>query len=326
MKKAKNYFNYLALFALQLAAAGCSLHSSFTGNAMNLADNDGGGNGSTGGNPSGNPTPGPSGTATPSPTPTPTCGIINVSRPLRILIMVDDSGSTNTNGTPGSQGYYVGTDPDDFYRTKTVNTFLTNYGSKTNLTYSFGYFDKSSYIYNFASGSFNLNPAMSGNATNQVFGASTDESTALTAFDNLAKDYGGTSYHPPISALQQVITNDMATSTGAGYVVVFMSDGMNYDGGSSYNASITAAQNQAATQGWVTSLIQAATPAGQATSSATFNTVYFGPPASTAQTNADAIANLKGMATAGGGVFVDTNTTTQLSIDNLLTIPVTSCN
>src|SRR5271167_3498882 len=46
---------------------------------------------------------------------------------VRILFMVDNSGSTST------------TDPNHDYRAQTISTFLSQFGSKTNFSYSFGY-------------------------------------------------------------------------------------------------------------------------------------------------------------------------------------------
>lgn len=215
----------------------------------------------------------------------PLCTVQNVTGQVRIMIMLDNSGSTAT------------TDPNDKVRVDTVNTFLATYGSKTNLTYSLGYFSQTASIYDMKSGRVDNNGT--------AFGTAAQEAVALSNFETVAAQ-NATWYQSAFSALQSTIEADIAAGNNETYVVIFMSDGMNNDNG---NPSTT---------GMVKSLLAAA-PGSAGKSLATVSTVFFGSP------DPSAMANLQGMATAGLGNFIDTNVTTTFSLDGLISLPSEAC-
>jgi hypothetical protein len=242
---------------------------------------------STDGTGSGGTTPGGGGT-------TGTCTIQNVTQNLRILFMVDDSDSTNT------------TDPSNSKRVTTIQNFLNTYASKTNLTYSYNFFGTNPSTYSTSSHAF-------GNTTSaNIFGTVADmagsSNSALNEFLTIGS-VGNTNYSAAFTRMQSIIQGDMLNNANENYVVVFMSDGQPTDQGSSANSQISGITS-------ITSSLMGLAASGRITVS----TVYFGAPDSQAQNN------LSTMATLGSGQFVNTNVTTNFSIDNLITVPVQACN
>jgi Mg-chelatase subunit ChlD len=219
------------------------------------------------------------------------CVVQNVSQNLRILFMVDDSGSTAT------------TDPNNANRVTTIDTFLNTYASKSNLTYSYNYFGTNAASFNMASDTF------VSSVPSSVFGTADDARAALTAFKNLKGTAGNTNYSSAFSRIQSIIQNDLASNSNESYVVIFMSDGQPTDQGSS-------AVNQINGITSLSSSLMGLAASGRIT----LSTVYFGP------SDAQAQNNLQTMAALGGGQFINTNVTTQYSIDNLINVPVQACN
>jgi hypothetical protein len=219
-----------------------------------------------------------------------TCTIQNVTQNLRILFMVDDSGSTAT------------TDPNYTNRVATIQNFLTKYANQTNLTYSYNYFGTNVATYNVVSDSF-------GNITSSgVFGTASNAESALNAFQ-LIGTVGNTNYSAAFTRLEAIIGGDIAANTNENYVVIFMSDGQPTDQGSSASDQIAGITN-------ISNALMSYAPSGRIT----LSTVYFGAPDNQAETN------LETMASIGGGQFINTNLTTQYSIDNLISVPVKACN
>jgi hypothetical protein len=164
--------------------------------------------------------------------------------------MIDDSGST------------IGTDPSNSYRINTIQTFLNQYGSKPNFTYSYNVF---------ADGVISYDPAVEKfvmpDKIQQRFGTADDLKNALSAFQTLTDCYhsqtnrppygydgssnlnfigypvasypsscndvlspgGGTSYGSAFAALQALIAADASSNPSQNYVVIFMSDGVPTD-------------------------------------------------------------------------------------------------
>lgn len=228
-------------------------------------------------------------------TPTiPTCTVGSVNKGLRILFMIDDSGSTLT------------TDPNMENRVDVIQAFLNKYASKTNLTYSYNYFGTNAATYNIVTDKF-------GNTTTSanVFGTAADATDALNVFKALPGDAGNTYYSAAFTRIESIIQGDLAVHNDQNYVVIFMSDGQPTDPGLGSSAT---AQINLITQ--VSADVMGLAASGRITVS----TVYFGP------TNAQAQNNLFTMATLGKGQFIDTNLTTQYSVDNLISVPITACN
>ncbi len=219
----------------------------------------------------------------------PGCTAGSTLRPLRILVMVDNSGSTDS------------TDPSQTYRVQTLRTFLAAYGSHANLSYGFGYFDDSGYLYDVGSAAFREHDA------NVPFGSATQIGAALDTYHASIPPSGNTAYGEAFSALSAAVTRDEAGGSAQDYAVVFMSDGQPTDIDSDVTNRLTAL---------VTNLRQTAAANGK--SHLTVSTVYFG-----SGSDATSIRNLRTMAEQGGGQFVDTNHLDQggLAIDDLVTIP-----
>ncbi len=207
---------------------------------------------------------------------------------------MDNSGSTST------------TDPNHYYRVQTVQNFLSNYGTHTNLTYSFGYFSgTSAKEYDRGSSTFVTTPT-------QLFGDATALTSALNLYKNLAPS-GNTPYAAAYGSMQSMIQRDEAAGTKQDYAVVFMSDGQPTD---------------ISTIGQMLPLVDNLRTAAQAngTSKLTVSSVYFGPEngltGSAATSAANAILMLQSMASEGQGQFVDTNQlNSELQINDVITVP-----
>jgi len=216
----------------------------------------------------------------------PLCNVGTSKKNLRIMFMVDDSGSTNT------------TDPSKKYRVQTLQQFIRDYGGNSNLSYTFGYF----------SGTTAMEYDMSSNKfTNDVSADPTGDSSelakALQSYEALSSG-GNTPYKAAFTSLTDTVKADENAGNKQDYVVVFMSDGQPTD--------ISGAANL---NGLVTSLKTAASANG---SDLLLSTVYFGP-----ETDSASIANLTGMAKTGSGQFVDTNKLAAggLVINDIISIP-----
>lgn len=231
------------------------------------------------------PSPLPSG---PVPSPTPSCSVGSTQKKLRIFVMVDNSGSTEE------------TDPNQDYRVETMNRFLAQYGLRTNLTYGFGYFADSAYVYDTNEARFRTSSA------NAPFGNARQTENALSIYHRSIPPEGGTGYGAAFDAIRGAIAKDQASGVAQDYVVIFMSDGQPTDLYGDIPAQI---------RSQVDSLKRTAQAGGR---SLTVSSVYFGP-----RSDSTSIRNLKTMATQGAGQFVDTNSLGSggLVIDDLITIP-----
>jgi len=219
----------------------------------------------------------------------PGCSAGTTAKNLRILVMVDNSGST------------AGTDPSQYYRVQTLRSFLTTYGSHPNLQYSFGYFADNAYLYD-----MNLGHFARGSVANPL-GNATEVSSALDTYHANIPPSGGTGYTAAFGALSSAITRDEGLGSADDYAVVFMSDGQPTDIAGDVISGI---------HSLVTNLNTVAIANGH--SHVAVSAVYFG-----SANDATSIANLRAMATQGGGQFVDTNhlDAGRLSIEDVVTIP-----
>jgi len=217
------------------------------------------------------------------------CTVETTTRALRILVMVDNSGSTDK------------TDPSQAYRVQTLRTFLADYGSHANLSYGFGYFDDDAYLYDANGGRFT-----SGSAS-LPFGSAATIAAALDTYHASIPPAGNTGYGAAFGALRSAIAQDEASGQRSDYAVVFMSDGQPTDVSGNVPSAIT---------NLVRGLRGVAETNGK--SHLSVSAVYFGP-----ATDATSISNLRGMAAEGAGQFVDTNHLSAggLAIDDVVTIP-----
>jgi hypothetical protein len=236
------------------------------------------------------PAPVPPGIGNTNPT---GCTIGKVKKPIRVMFMIDNSGSTIT------------TDPKQYYRVQTLQKFISDYGMNANLTYNFGYFaGTTATAYDMITNNF-----VSGSAPNAT-GGSAALSTALLAYENVPIDPNA---HTPYAAATGSLNTTIAADEKAGgkqdYAIVFMSDGQPTD-----------ISGATALKGLVDTLSKTASGNGSAI---TFNTIYFGPSNDTASMD-----NLHTMATEGAGQFVDTNKIGAggLVINDVINVPGASCN
>lgn len=222
---------------------------------------------------------------------------------LRIIFVVDDSGSTRTDD---SGAKVRGTAALDF-----INQNL----SATNMTYSYNYFAANNGSWDFSSSSFTSTASTA--LPKQAFGSG---SQAVTAVNNFVKNYNGsffqengTDYESSLQYVQNLVLADEAANPGYNYAVIFMSDGQPNRGSSNstnLSADIAALMN-AAGEGRLT-----------------LSTVYF----NNSQDGDSGEASLmQSMATAGEGQYVNAVTDSSSlnvssMIQNLLTVPSNACN
>jgi hypothetical protein len=213
--------------------------------------------------------------------------------------MVDNSGSTAT------------TDPNCKYRCSTLESFISSYGSNTDLSYSFSYFASDVTEWDMSSLAF----LSSGTNSLHPFGNAAGLTKAVTYFSKHISPGGDTGYGEAFSSLQTIISNDEAAGNTENYVVLFMSDGQPTDLTCS---SGNGQQNDCVATGAITTLVkdllQTASANGQ--SQATVSAVFFGSASDT-----DSVTNLSTMASVGGGQFVNTNVNSNIVINDIITVP-----
>lgn len=239
--------------------------------------------------------------------PTQTCTEVlqTTTKNIRILFMVDNSGST------------LSTDPNLYFRDQTIKTFLNQYGSKVNFTYSFGYFgSNNASLSDMNTNQFIALSNINANAPNSYlpFGNALQMNQSLISYENTpVLSSANTPYKKAFSAIQTTIDNDpVDPNYPVSYAVVFMSDGMP-----------NPAMSDLEIQAQIDQLFQNVAARNQLIS---LNTVYFGPAANSSTQAAQAMARLQTMALSGAGQFVDTNQTGgQLTIDSVVTVPGIVC-
>ncbi len=237
----------------------------------------------------------------PQPTATPVKCVDTIEQTtdnLRIIFMVDNSGST------------LDTDLNQIIRAQTIENFLTKYGAKTNFSYSFGFFDDDTYVFNIANQKF-VNATRKGLPPN-VFGDSGDLAQALRLFSKV-RGFGGTNYGQAVDAVKDMINQDHKSKISWNYVLVFMSDGQPSD------ISAPVAEH-------LKSMIELVMNAAVKRSAlATASMVLFDP-AEDAQ-YASSKRNLSAMAEQGKGQFFDTNFPPAggLAIDDIISVPGKKC-
>lgn len=187
------------------------------------------------------------------------------------------------------------TDPGKVFRSKVIMDFLTTYKAKTNFQYFLGYFNHDYEIYDKISGSFTESPT-------SMFENNLEMGDAVTKFISEPSP-NGTKFRKAFDGIKLGLnTPDASTSK---YIVVFMSDGMPTDLDDSISDRIQDAVDLVS---------------GIKTERLTLSTIYFGSGAVGAHLDL-----LKAMAATGGGKFINTNETTEFKLDNVVTIPGTTC-
>ncbi len=227
-------------------------------------------------------------------------GISETTKMLRIIFMVDNSGSTAT------------TDPNQIIRVQTIKNFLSKYSSKKNLTYGIGYFSDDTFIFNTSTRQFE-DVTQSGKMPKNVFGDSDDSMRALSVLHDV-DPIGSTNYRSALSAIHSMISNDPKSNSNWNYILVFMSDGQPSDIADPVISNLQ-------------SLIDSVTDASVAHGGLTTTSMVLFDPAADAQYFSSA-QNLKAMADRGKGQFFDINKSpaSGLVIDDIISIPGQSCN
>ena len=176
--------------------------------------------------------------------------------PIRMLFIVDTSGSNVTSEM---------SDPQRQVRKGSIERFYNTYSAKQNFAWAFNIFSGST------------STALIGSSNNPIFGNSSAMVSAISAFNGIA-DAGNTPYQQAMQLGQQAIQNDTARPNGSKYIVVFMSDGLpNPD------------RTQTELNGYVTSLVNTLGSA-----SVSFNAVYYGQSNATASNRLRQMAQVGG--------------------------------
>lgn len=244
----------------------------------------------------------PEATPTASPAPSTSSCTPQQAQKLRVLFIVDDSGSTRSDDSGAS---VRGTAALDF-----INQNLSN----SNLTYNYSYFAANEGSWDFSSSAFTATAASP--APTQPFGAAAQAVTAVKAF---VSDYNssffkenGTDYDLAFQYIQSLVTADEAANPGYNYAVIFMSDGQPNRGNTS----------SAALVGDVNALLTAA-----GSGRLTVSTLYFN---SSSDGDAGESSLMQAMASAGMGQYVNAVTdsgTLNISsmIQDVIAVPAGAC-
>jgi hypothetical protein len=243
----------------------------------------GGSGGSSGAYPGGSSSGGTPSTCTPQ-----------QAKNLRILFMVDASGSTQTD------------DPQAVIRTNSALNFINSNLSDSNLSFSYSYFACEEPSYDYSAGEFS-------SSAKQPFGSASQAVSAVNGFASIypggVKTGCGTNYQDALSALSSLVTADNAANPGVySYAVIFMSDG----------EPTTGADTSATIDPLVTSLLNTV-----GTSRMTLSTVYF---SQTPDSSDEGV--LDNMAIAGNGQYVNGNSSNlslSTMIQAILTVPSDAC-
>ena len=228
---------------------------------------------------------------------------VKVTRPTRVLFVVDQSGS-NVNGPYEAPG--VATDPQKTFRTNVMQDFYQSNQGKVNLSWGLNVFNNGSAV-NLMKNSSNVAVPFSSSAANF--------NSALTLFIN-RDDVGDTPYKAALNLIKQSITNDLPTAPKyVNYLIAFMTDGYptDYCPGGPSQVSCPGQIMESAIDTDVAAVVNAAAGSVQ------FSTVYYGTP------DSSAAKRLQRMAAEGGGDFVDTNTTSHVNLNDILEVEQQVC-
>jgi hypothetical protein len=231
------------------------------------------------------------------------CGSDSITVPIKILFVVDQSGSNvqTYNGLPdGTCGRRAGcvpaTDPKKSFRGNSISAFYKRYQNKENFSWGFESFSKKL-----------AQSLIRENNKNVPFGNAQAMQAAMISFSK-SKDGGATPYLAALSYAYGAISHDPDLSStaefAAKYYIVFMSDGYPTD----------------TNVGQINSAVQ--TLVALAPTRINLSTVYYA-----TQYDRHAASVLQRMAFSGNGQFVnvDINTISKISVRDLITLPTISC-
>jgi hypothetical protein len=218
-----------------------------------------------------------------------TCHNFNVvTSPLKILAMVDASGST------------ADTDPQMSFRQDLLSAFLMNYQSKSNFQWNLDYF----------AGSNAYALINSGGMQNPAFSTASAMSSAISQLV-MAGSNGNTPYTAALNMISKAISSDPDFASGnSNYAVAFISDGMP-------NPNVSDAD--------LATLVQNIVKLKPG--HITLSTVYFDKSNHYSNEAPQAIARLQAMAVIGGGQFANTiSQGKNINFADVLTVPSNICN
>lgn len=230
-------------------------------------------------------------------------GQVVVVRPSKVVFVVDQSGS-NINGPYGFPG--MATDPDKSFRYGVMSEFFQEHGAKQHVSWGFVTFNASSAQGLIHSGN-PQQPHFTNNPTSMI-GAFADFATAT--------DVGVTPYKAALDMVRGMIERDMQTALpGTQYLVAFITDGhpTDYCPGGPNEVECPGRILDDLLDADVRTLVNVANERIQ------FSTVYYGLP------NTDAAQRLARMASMGGGQFVDTNTSSEIRLNDVLEVTRPIC-
>lgn len=226
---------------------------------------------------------------------------VKVTRPTRVLFVVDQSGS-NINGPYEAPG--MATDPQKTFRTGVMQEFYQSNQSKANLSWGLTVFN----------GTSAKNLMKHSGSTVPFSSSANDFSAALTSFTQRT-DVGQTPYKAALSLVKQTITNDIATAPKyVNYLVAFITDGYPTDYCPTVSEEGCPGQIMDSS---IDSDLQAVVDAAKG--SVQFSTVYYGKP------DSDAAKRLQRMAGIGSGEFIDTNTTSHVNLNDIMEVEQEVC-
>jgi hypothetical protein len=230
-------------------------------------------------------------------------GQVVVTVPEKILFLVDQSGS-NVNGPFEHPGQ--ATDKTKSFRYGVLNEFFQHHGDKSHLSWGFVTFN----------GTAAQGLIYSGTAASPVFTNDHDVvAQSLVTFQG-KQDVGNTPVKAALQAARSMIQNDMLTAGHAAqYRIVMVTDGYPTDycpGGATQTLCPTTMLESA-----IDADVQAIM--GVSPGNIQINMVYYGFPDSLAT------ARLQRLASIGQGQFVDTNTSMEVHLDDLIEVTQPIC-
>jgi hypothetical protein len=217
--------------------------------------------------------------------------LIDSTRPMKILFLVDASGSNNMNGTS------PGTDPTKKWRLEAINSLVNRYGTKNNFFFGLVTFQDTSAKAQLRS------PAGDGYFSN----VQSEVQTGITNFQNNA-DANNTPYKAALTMAKAMIQQDLKdnASQDAFYSIVMVSDGMPSD----YKTANDVIPDVAA----ITDL---------APGRITVNSVFYYNTDAQKATNTDILKNI---ATLGKGSFITANSNESINLNDTIKVPQEVCN
>jgi hypothetical protein len=243
--------------------------------------------------------------------PSNTCSLQSLTVPIKLLFVVDNSGSNeiptknfgvNTCDPTKESNCTPATDPTKSFRSGSISAFFDAYQAKTNFSWGLeSFFGKSGHQF--------IN-----NSDMTNFGDATLMQAAIHSFNSESAG-GSTPYEGALASAKAAIANDPGLHSNSVlaplYYIVFMSDGYPTDTLKNDNSVDFNRLDQ-----------DVADVINLAPTRIHLNTLYYG-------TNNDPMAanTLQNMAQKGNGQFlnIDTSTTKTIAIEDLIQIPNSSC-